>query len=81
VYVVEYPVNGGSQRVKLKQVASWVWGMKMINPPEGKNVPLLRNPRSGKVRFDVKNPRINAKAINQRDKAMRDARFSKELER
>ena len=75
-YVVEYSVDGGDpQRVMLKQAASWIWGMKMINPSEGQSVPLLLNRRSGKVRFDAKNPRINREAIYKRDKATRDAAF------
>jgi hypothetical protein len=75
-YVVEYSVDGGeSQRATLKQAASWVWGMKMINPAEGHSVPLLLNRGSGKVRFDVENPRINREAISKREKANRDAAF------
>lgn len=81
-YVVEYSVDGGEpQRVRLKQAASWIWGMSMINPPEGHNVPLLLSRRSGNVRFDVKNPRINRKAIDQRDEAKRGAEFKKALKR
>lgn len=75
---MEYSADGGEpRRVTLRQASSWIGGNTMINPPEGHNVPLLLNRRSGKVRFDAKNPRINTKAINEREKAQRDAAFKR----
>ena len=80
-YVVEYSVDGGEpQRAKVKQVAYKLGGaMKMINPPEGTEVPLLLNRRSGKVRFDADDPRINEKAIFEREAAGRKRKFDDAL--
>ena len=80
-YVVEYSVDGGEpQRVKLEQVAYRLGGaMKMINPPDGSKVPLLLHRRSGKVRFDADDPRINEKSVFEREKAQRNRRFDDAL--
>ena len=80
-YVVEYSVDdGGPQRAKVKQVAYKIGGaMKMINPPKGAKVPLLLNRGSGKVRFDADDPRINEKAIFQREADERKRKFDDAL--
>lgn len=80
-YVVEYSVDGGEpQRAKVKQVAYKIGGaMKMINPPKGTTVPLLLHRRSGKVRFDADDPRINEKAIFEREAAGRARKFDDAL--
>lgn len=76
-YVVEYKVDGESRRATLKQAASWIWGTKMINVAEGHSVPLLLDRKSGKVRFDVKDPRINRAAVIKRERAKQDAKFNR----
>jgi hypothetical protein len=80
-YVVEYSLDGGEpQRAEVKQVAYKLGGsMKMINPPNGSKVPLLLNRRSGKVRFDADDPRINEKAVFEREKAERKRKFDDAL--
>jgi hypothetical protein len=80
-YVVEYSVDGAEpQRIELKQVAYKLGGaMKMINPPKGSAVPLLLNRRSGKVRFDADDPRLNEKAIYEREQGKRDREFDDAL--
>ena len=79
-YVVEYSIDGGEpQRVKVKQAAYWTGTMKMINPPNGAKVPLLLHRRSGKVRFDADDPRINEKAVFEREEAERKRRFEDAL--
>lgn len=79
-YVIEYSLDGGdSKRVELKQA----WGLfakKMINPSEGSRVPLLVNRRTGKVRFDVKDPAINWKVSLKADEAKGKDRFKRELD-
>ena len=80
-YVVEYSIDGGElQRTELRQVAYKLGGaMKMINPPKGSPVPLLLHRKSGKVRFDADDPRINEKAIDERDQVKRDKNFEDAL--
>ncbi len=79
-YVVEYSVDGEPRRAKVKQAAYLIGGaMKMINPPKGARVPLLLNRRSGKVRFDADDPRINEKAIFERESAERKRKFDDAL--
>jgi hypothetical protein len=56
-YVVEFTVDGAAKRVELVQVMS-LNGFMMIDPPVGSSVPLLHEPASGKVKFDVDDPRI-----------------------
>ena len=78
-YVVEFSLDSGEpKRAELKQVWGLI-GKKMINPPEGDKVPLLVNRRTGKVRFDVKDPAINWKASYKADKAKEKAKFKREL--
>jgi hypothetical protein len=74
-YVVEYSAGGTTKRAQLRQVMG-LNSFKMISPPVGSSVPLLFNKRSGKVEFDIDDPRI---ALNLGDflkedsKAARDA--------
>ena len=56
-YVVEFTVEGVAKRVELVQVMS-LNGFMMIDPPVGSSVPLLLDPASGKVKFDVDDDRI-----------------------
>jgi len=56
-YVVEYTHDGEAKRVELVQEMS-LNGFKMIDPPVGTTVPLLIDKASGKVKFDVDDPRI-----------------------
>jgi hypothetical protein len=79
-YVVEYSVDGQRRRAEVKQVGYKLTGtMKMINPPNGTEVPLLLHRRSGKVRFDADDPRINEKAVFERERAERKQRFDDAL--
>ena len=79
-YVVEYSVDGGeAQRAEVKQATYFTGTPKMINPPEGSRVPLLLHRRSGKVRFDADDPRINEKAVYEREQAGRRKRFDDAL--
>src|SRR5579859_1724355 len=50
-------VDGTTSRVELKQVMG-LNSFKMISPTVGSSVPLLFDERSGKVKFDVDDPRI-----------------------
>jgi len=50
-------VDGTTSRVELKQVMG-LNSFKMISPTVGSSVPLLFDARSGKVKFDVDDPRI-----------------------
>lgn len=56
-YVVEFSQDGTDTRVELVQVMS-LNGFMMIDPPVGSEVPLLLDPGSGKVKFDVDDHRI-----------------------
>ena len=59
-YVVEYTVPGGEpKRVELKQAMGFN-ALKMKNPGVGAKVPLLLH-HSGKVEFDLDDPRIAIK--------------------
>lgn len=72
-YVVEYQVDGGEpKRVELKQAWALNGLPKMVDVSNRREVPLLLNRRSGKVRFDTKNPAINYKAW-VKDDERRDA--------
>lgn len=76
-YVVEYQVDGGpAQRVELKQ--EWGWLSKRMRNVSGK-VPLLYDRRSGKVRFDWKDPSINWKAHLDESERKREDDFQKSL--
>ena len=76
-YVVEYEgADGAPQRVELKQ--EWGWLSKRMINVSG-SVPLLLDRKSGKVRFDWKNPEINWKAHLDRDEQQREAEFDKAL--
>jgi hypothetical protein len=79
-YVVEYTVDGGPpQRVELSRVRGWGYWPRMINPHDGSNVPLLLNRRSGKVRFDVKDPAINFRARRKAAEADENAQYDRAM--
>jgi hypothetical protein len=79
-YLIEYAIPGGAaQRVELKRVMGWGTFPKMIAPDDGDKVPLLVDRRSGKVRFDVKNPAINRRARVKAAKARVNADYDKAL--
>lgn len=74
-YVVEYGVGGTTKRVELKQVMG-LNSFKMVSPWVGSTVPLLFNERSGKVEFDIDDPRIaynSGEFLKEDSKAVRDA--------
>ena len=78
-YVVEFTVDGEDAR-RAEVTQEWgVLGKRMINPQVGRTVPLLLDRRSGKVRFDWKDPRLNAAAQYEADKAKRSADFDAKL--
>jgi hypothetical protein len=82
-YVVEYSVRGTTKRVELKQVMG-LNSFKMISPKVGSSVPLLLNQRSGKVEFDIEDPRLAFKSgdfFKEDSKAARDAYKSARKER
>ncbi|MEZ5272553.1 MAG: hypothetical protein R2694_09635 [Ilumatobacteraceae bacterium] len=61
-YVVEYRLPGGDPvRVELKDEEKF-GNRVMTQLAEGATAPLLVDPKSGKVRFDADDPRINLKA-------------------
>jgi hypothetical protein len=66
IYVVEYAVDGETKRAKLKQVITLVGIFKMIDPGVGWKVPLLLDVRSGKVKFDVNDPKIAVPGRSQK---------------
>ncbi|RDH77123.1 hypothetical protein DVS77_16955 [Mycolicibacterium moriokaense] len=78
-YVVEYVLDGKRERVELKQSRSWLLEPNMIDVMVGARVPLLVNPRTGRVRFDSRHPSINLKAALKRQKATSDAAFRRSL--
>lgn len=67
-YVVEYQTpEGTSERVELKETEKF--GAKvMASLTKGSTAPLLVDQKSGKVRFDTDDPRINLKARAARGK-------------
>lgn len=74
---MEYRVDDGEpQRVELKQ--EWGWLSKRMINVSGK-VPLLLNRRSGKVRFEWKDPRINWKAHVEQSERKRRSDFDEAL--
>jgi hypothetical protein len=76
-YVVEYQDDGGEpQRVELKQ--EWGWLTKRMINVSG-SVPLLLDRRSGKVRFDWKNPEINWKAHLEQSERKSESDFERAL--
>jgi hypothetical protein len=73
-YVVEYSVRGTTKRVELKQVMG-LNSFKMISPKVGSSVPLLFSQRSGKVEFDIDDPRLafdSGDFLKEDSKAARD---------
>jgi Short C-terminal domain len=73
-YVVEYSVRGTPKRVELKQVMG-LNSFKMISPKVGSSVPLLFNPRSGKVDFDIDDPQL---AFNSGDFLEEDSKTARD---
>jgi len=75
-YVVEYTHDGEAQRAELVQEMG-LNAFKMIDPPIGTSVPLLIDARSGKVKFDVDDPRITnpmrRDKVNERNRAADEA--------
>ena len=74
-YIVEYKAQSGEpQRVVLKEKYG-----KMNSPGKGASVPLLLDRKSGKVQWDLKNPKLNLKASlkahDEAEKAAFDAKL------
>jgi hypothetical protein len=79
-YLIEYRVDGRQpQRVELKRDRGWGYWPRMIDPDDGSEVPLLLDRRSGKVRFDVKNPALNFKAQRKAFEAEDKSQYAKAL--
>lgn len=78
-YVVEYQLPGaGVERVELKGAERF--GVKtMKGLTKGATAPLLVDRKSGRVRFDTDDPRINLKAQTARNKRRDDEEFEKAL--
>lgn len=78
-YVVEYQLPGTpAVRVELKEPEKF--GAKVISTlAAGAKAPLLFDPKSGEVRFDVDDQRINLKATMARSKRRDDDDFRKAL--
>jgi hypothetical protein len=78
-YVVEYELSGaGVERVELKEPERF--GVKQMKGlTKGMDVPLLVDRKSGKVRFDTDDPRINLKAQSKRSRQRDDEEFEKTL--
>ena len=79
-YVVEYQLPGaGVERVELKETERF--GAKVMKSlTRDSTAPLLVDRKSGKVRFDTDDPRINLKAQTARSKQRDDEEFEKALE-
>jgi hypothetical protein len=74
-YIVEYEVAGSEpQRVVLKEKYG-----KMNSPGRGASVPLLLDPKSGKVEWDLKNPKLNLKAYLKAQEDAKKAAFDAKL--
>ena len=70
-FLVEYRLEDAEpQRVVLKEKYG-----KMNNPAKGSSVPLLLDRKSGKVQWDLKDPKLNLKAHLKAQKAAADAAF------
>ena len=78
-YVVEYQLPGADvQRVELKETERF--GAKVMKSlTRDSTAPLLVDRKSGKVRFDTDDPRINLKAQIGRSKQRDDEEFEKAL--
>ncbi len=78
-YVVEYQLPGtGAERVELKEAERF--GSKVMKGlTKDATAPLLVDRKSGKVRFDTDDPRINLKAQTARGKRRDDEEFEKAL--
>lgn len=78
-YVVEYQLPGaGVERVELKEAERF--GVKQMKGLiKDATAPLLVDRKSGKVRFDTDDRRINLKAQNARSKRRDDEEFDKAL--
>ncbi len=78
-YVVEYQLPGGGvERVELKEPEKF--GVKVMKGlTKGATAPLLVDLKSGKVRFDTDDPRVNLKAQRQRSKRRDDEEFETAL--
>lgn len=78
-YVVEYRLPGAeAQRVELKEAEKF-GGKVMVSLNKGATAPLLVNRRSGKVRFDADDPRINLKSRRDGSKRRDEDEFEKAL--
>jgi hypothetical protein len=79
-YVVEYQApDGGSERVELKETEKF--GSKvMTSLTKGDAAPLLVDRKSGKVRFDTDDPRINLKTRIRNTKRSEDDEFKRAME-
>ncbi|CAN5517727.1 hypothetical protein BH10ACT11_BH10ACT11_21440 [soil metagenome] len=78
-YVIEYERPGaGSERVEILETERF--GSKvMASLSRGATAPLLVDSKSGKVRFDTDDPRINLKARIGRTKRRGDDEFERAL--
>ena len=73
-YVVEYQLEGAErQRVVLKEKYG-----KMNSPAKGASVPLLID-KSGKVHWDLKDPKLNLKAHLKAEDEAKKAAFEAKL--
>ncbi|MCB0957181.1 MAG: hypothetical protein KDB06_12925 [Ilumatobacter sp.] len=78
-YVVEYQLPGGDPvRVELKDEEKF-GNRVMTQLAEGATAPLLVDPKSGKVRFDADDPRINLKARREARKREEGDAFKRAL--
>ena len=79
-YVVEFERPGvGMERIELKEAEKF--GSKvMTSLTRGDTAPLLVDEKSGKVRFDTDDPRINVKAWVAKTKRRGDDEFKRALE-
>ena len=74
-YVVEYAADdGSSKRTTLLEQRG-----KIIRPSIGDTVPLLLDRKSGKVKWDLKNPALDARAARKADEAAENAEFEAKL--
>jgi hypothetical protein len=74
-YIIEYQVEGAEpQRVVLKEKYG-----KMNSPGKGASVPLLLDRKSGKVTWDVNDPKLNLKAYLKAQEAAKKAAFNAKL--
>ena len=74
-YIVKYHVDGSEpQRVVLKEKYG-----KMNSPAKGASVPLLVDRKSGKVRWDLKDPKLNLKSYPKAQEEAKKAAFNAKL--